>query len=451
MAYYQADQPSSEHLNPVYVWAAAILPSLIIGYSALIDPLLNYGLAQGFEYGGVQVGGESKSTTLTKLVVPLFMGLSLALAALSRPAVPRCLMLVVVPGALFLVLCAASAIWSADPSHTVTYSIYQSVLYFSLLISVCVARNPDRVLSNLIVMFGAVVAVNLGFAFLFHPTEIGHPGIYSHKNTLGSFGGLAALFGIYGFFARKNILRLISFFTMLGAAALVLASGSKTALGLLLLAPVLATAIYVFAKFTRSGPVVACLLIAGIAVFGFMTVGQVIDFTYEDLLYLIFGDPTFTGRTGIWQFVASHIEEAPVFGHGYRVFWSLGAASPKHASEIEFIRTIGSAHSGYYDIALDLGFVGLIILVGIILTTITVVFDFRMRPGWQSLLFLSVIFYCLGRNFMESVLFWSTQFDNLCFMLVGFLACFPVRQPVDSLHYRRNELAYDRTETTFDR
>ncbi len=404
---------------------AAVMPALIISYSALIDPLINFNLAAGFQYGGIEVGYEQKSKVLTKIAMPLFLGLAIVTALFARPVVPRQLRGVVLPGGLFLAFACVSALWARAPVTTLTLAAYQAILYGSLLIFVAVANDPRRVVRYILITFALVVAANLAALLLHPPAPNGHQGIYSFKNTLGAAGGCALMFGLFNVFDEQLRWRAISWFTVLGAIVLTVASDSKTAVGLALIAPAGAATIWVMARALGVGPTFAAALIAALCLTGTITICLMLGIGFDDLLLATYGDATFTGRTEIWSFVYGHIENAPLIGNGFRGFWSLGAASPKHGSEIEFIRTIGSAHNGYLDVTLDLGLVGLMLLLAVIFMAFQIVTNAGGRPTHRSLLYLSVFLFAVGRNMMESVILWSSFFDNLSFLLVSFLACFP--------------------------
>ncbi len=406
---------------------AAVLPSLVIGYSALIDPLVNFDLAQGFEYAGVEIGHESKSRLLTKIVMPAFLALAFLTAIFSKPAVPHALRGVMVPGLLLVALACVSALWAKAPSNTLTLAIYQAVLYGSLLIFVAVANDPVRIVRYVLIMFALVVAVNLALILLRPPTPSGHAGIYAHKNTLGAAGGCALLFGLFSLYHGRLLWRAMAWFVVVGAIIMTFASDSKTALALGFGAPVIAALIFLVSQFLALRPLITTALLLAICLSGCLLFSLMMGIDMDDILLATYGDTTFTGRTEIWAFMWGHIENAPWLGHGFRGFWSLGSASPKHGSEIEFIRTIGSGHNGYLDIILDLGLVGFGLLMAAMFAMVSVAVKFELRPISKSLLYLSVLIFVLGRNMMESVILWSTFFDNLSFLLVGFLACFPER------------------------
>jgi len=86
---------------------------------------------------------------------------------------------------------------------------------------------------------------------------------------------------------------------------------------------------------------------------------------FSRLIELVGRDSTLTGRTGVWkECLAIHIN--PIFGVGFQSFW-LGDRLEKlwslhwwHANE---------AHNGYLETYLNLGLLGLAILVGLLIAT----------------------------------------------------------------------------------
>ena len=63
-------------------------------------------------------------------------------------------------------------------------------------------------------------------------------------------------------------------------------------------------------------------------------------------------DATLTGRTVVWQALLPIAMRHPVLGDGYGGFWT---------PEKNHLFQISEAHSGYLEILLDLGFLGLLI------------------------------------------------------------------------------------------
>lgn len=413
-------------VSPALRAAAAVLPAIIISYSALVDPLVNLDLARGQFFGGVAVESETK-TRLARLVMPLVLLAAVGLALAARPSVPARLVRVAWPAAALLVMALLSAAWARAPSQTFTLAAYQVILFAALLICVAVARDPVRILRWVMAVFALVVAVNLVFVVTRPPTAIGHAGIYGFKNTLGGVGGCAFLFALFHVTDRSPLWRWLAWATVVGALAVTLASDSKTALALMIVAPLMAVGFFVCSKGLNLGPLTATLLLGALATSAVVTLATMAGLSADDILIATYGDTTFTGRTLIWGFALDYVDDALWIGNGYRSFWSIGPASPQHGSEIEFIRTIGSGHSGYVDMLLDLGIVGLTLLIVFALSAFLTASRLDLRPPRRSLLYVSVIVYVLGRNAMESVILWSSFFDNLSFLLVAFLAAY--REP----------------------
>ncbi len=81
---------------------------------------------------------------------------------------------------------------------------------------------------------------------------------------------------------------------------------------------------------------------------------------------------TLTGRVPLWVECWSFVEQRPWAGYGFNSFWT-------EARTIEFVDSQGwisfSGHSIYLDTALNLGFVGLLLLLGLLLTA--------LRMSWR--------------------------------------------------------------------
>jgi O-antigen ligase len=75
------------------------------------------------------------------------------------------------------------------------------------------------------------------------------------------------------------------------------------------------------------------------------------------LLSLIGRDPTFTGRTDIWDALLQAISHKPLLGYGYLAFWGLDS-EPRYwlAQAVDW--DAPSGHNGWLDLAISLGIVG---------------------------------------------------------------------------------------------
>ena len=140
--YYQTALPQQSSLSLLCKTLAALVPAFVIGYSALIDPLINFNLSTGSIHGGVQVGGDRKSKVATQIAVPLFLTISMILMVVVRPKLPRNLVIMTVTGGSLVAFACLSMIWAKSPINTLTLAVYQAILYGALLAGCCGFRRP---------------------------------------------------------------------------------------------------------------------------------------------------------------------------------------------------------------------------------------------------------------------------------------------------------------------
>ncbi len=402
---------------------ASFMPVLIIGYSALIDPLFNFDPTPRVFFGGIQIGATDKSTIATKVVIPVLFLTTLLLAMIAPLKYPRSLNPILLSITAYFGLAMVSGFWSRDPSNTVTLALYQIILCGSLFLAIGVSNDPAKIMGNLLWLFLFVVLVNLAFTAVQPPGPIGHQGIYSYKNTLGSAAGCALIIAAFQIVSVAGFMRAVALTTFTGAVFLLILSDSKTGIVMAAVAPIIAICWLTISRAFKVGLFVSAFVISIAVLAAYIIFSNIFFFEFSDLSILLFGDDTFTGRTHVWDFAISHVKESPLYGQGYRGFWGIGAESPSNRSEIEFIRIAGSSHNGYLDALLDLGVVGLSIKVIFVLSVFAVCSRMPRERQFDSRILLSIAIFVAGRNMMESVIFWSTIFDNLLIVSVGFLAC----------------------------
>jgi O-antigen ligase len=115
-------------------------------------------------------------------------------------------------------------------------------------------------------------------------------------------------------------------------------------------------------------------------------------------------DTTFTGRSEIWAIIVERFHLNPLLGVGYAAYW-IGpvAQSPSY----EFIWRMGSfypgsAHNGYLDVANDLGWTGLVCLLGYIAVHLRQSLRALVVDRSQGALFLALFIQQAMVNLSES-------------------------------------------------
>jgi len=123
-------------------------------------------------------------------------------------------------------------------------------------------------------------------------------------------------------------------------------------------------------------------------------------------------DPTLTNRTELWNIVLSEARN-PLFGAGYESFW-LGTRLREVWREFSF--GINQAHNGYLEVYLNLGIVGVILLIGFLIGSYWNICK-KTRPlSLTSLglaLWMIMLFYNVTEAAFKSHLMW------LIFLLVA--------------------------------
>jgi O-antigen ligase len=106
------------------------------------------------------------------------------------------------------------------------------------------------------------------------------------------------------------------------------------------------------------------LLMAGLAT---VFVGGAVAALWVDILKFFGRDATLTGRTVLWQAVLEQCKNHPWTGYGLGAFWGTGNAFPIYATT-SWVPT--SAHNGFLECLLELGALGLALLLFLMLLSL---------------------------------------------------------------------------------
>ena len=241
--------------------------------------------------------------------------------------------------------------------------------------------------------------------------KIGYTGYFLSKNYLGEFATLALLLSFHETL-YPGIRRILGIIAIVMALYLVIASNSKTALGLGIICPLVAGGTLIAAKQMRLSPAIILLSIP----LCYIVLSSVSNFNVNRLSYMLYGDSTLTGRTIIWDFVSAEIARRPLFGWGYQSFWLVGPDGPSVIDAPGWVKNMPEGHNGYYDATLEMGYVGYYMLLAFIIATLHAVERVLRRDPIRAWLLLSLGLYIICHNFFESL--WMRGFE---FMWVVFL------------------------------
>jgi len=284
---------------------------------------------------------------------------------------------------IFLVFyICASILWTADYSNT------PRVMAFFVNISVVifiVSRFELIDFLKFLRIFFAFILTSCYIAVFIFP----HIGIDSGLH-FGSWNGV---------FSQKNRTGIILVYSLITSITLLISSKNMKKMDIIM---IIATLFFVLNTTSSTAILIStlCIFISliyviflkydkKIRIISFLFAAVIILASYYSLDYLINlisnttgKDMTLTGRTFIWDYLIDQNEGITLFlGHGYGYYWSeFNTSLYKFYSAIGFITT--TAHNGYIDILLDLGYVGLLLFL--------TMYVFSMGKYLISYLFLDV-------------------------------------------------------------
>ena len=105
----------------------------------------------------------------------------------------------------------------------------------------------------------------------------------------------------------------------------------------------------------------AAVLVGPLAVMLLLSVGTVYLPIAKTIAAQIMPDPSFTGRTQIWEFSRDAIARKPITGAGYGAFWGTETTFYGMPDVATWVNTVGDAHDGYMNTAVEIGIPGLIL------------------------------------------------------------------------------------------
>jgi exopolysaccharide production protein ExoQ len=241
--------------------------------------------------------------------------------------------------------------------------------------------------------------------------DIGYQGYFSQKTSLGELAAVALLLSIHELLHRGHR-RVLGIIGAAMAAVLLYYSNSKTALGFAFLAPMLAAVTLTISRAYRVSPAIILILF----LVGCVALSKLTGFGTERIAYMLTGDSSFTGRTTIWAFAETEFAQRPFLGWGYQSFWLVGPDAPSITEAPGWVKLMPNAHSGYYDAVLELGYVGLTLLVVFLSTTVHVIGRVAERDSRRAWILLSISIYIITHNFLETT--WMRSFELLWVVFV---------------------------------
>lgn len=250
-----------------------------------------------------------------------------------------------------------STFWSIDSGATLRRSVW---LGLSMAFGLYLAWRYDWARLVEVIGAGFLVLIAGSFATAILAPGVGTmpvehvgawSGLWTHKNTLGGIMALGVALCVAAACVAPQR-RMLWLGGASAAFALVLLSTSKTAL----LASFLGLGVLAAAHLVRRGPIAATVAVTGILA-GVIVIASAVLLAPDLIVSAIGRDLTLTGRTEIWSATASAVAAQPWLGYGYYAFW-LPDAGPAFWVRQAVNWQVTSAHSGWLELALGMGRVG---------------------------------------------------------------------------------------------
>lgn len=394
-----------------------LLPALALAFPLLVWPLVEQPPSGDLE-NFTKVAPTSEPSQLNRFYfLPLFaLTLSLALAAprqhLRRLGHPAILLL-----GLFLAWAALSSSWSLDGGVALRRLALQITVLTPMLLPVLLAERPEAVLDHVFWLIAAVVGINLAAVVIGASGSLGHQGLYPQKNILGAVMAGAVLVASALLIGGRGLKRAIAAIVIVAALAVLVASRSKTSLGLVILAPAIAMALSCAWRVMRVSPALLVPLAFGLGCGVYVAGVEAHWWTFEGLATALFGDPTLTRRTDIWAFAVDMIAQRPLLGWGYETFWGLSYEAPSYRQAPGFVADMPHAHNGYLDILIHVGAVGFALLLLLILAVLHLAGRLGDRAAGPGFLCLSIAVFSILYNLLESTWFHGFSMVWMSFVL----------------------------------
>ena len=253
--------------------------------------------------------------------------------------------------------------------------------------------------------------VNPSFGVMYDIHVGAWKGLYYEKNQMGGHMARAAFLCGFLFLMDRKARRLWGFGIAI-CSLMVLLSTSKTSLLALMLGFGILFIAAWMKRGVRTGLTTAWL---GVIVAGVFT--GVMVFAPEIIFTALGRDPSLTGRTDIWGALIDKIDERPMLGYGYGVFWapdSLPAYWVREAVEWD----APTAHNGWLEVALATGLIGLSLLFLDFLMTIARAARSSIDT-WTGVLALGVCAQFLLFSLSESISLQQNSITWLTYVAVA--------------------------------
>ncbi|MBX7248050.1 MAG: O-antigen ligase family protein [Caulobacteraceae bacterium] len=327
-------------------------------------------------------------------------------------------------------LAFVSSRWSLEPDTTVRRSIALGMSMLFALYLAAAWRGP-QLLRMLCIAFLFMSICSLVLVFAWPEMGVSQAvnagtwrGVWTEKNQTGMMMFTAILAGLALLISGARA-RWLAIATIVFAAIVLLGSQSKTSLLCTFIGAGVILGCHLLRK---AGPAMGVVMVwLGVVVV--VGVGAFFLLNPETFFQLLGKDASFTGRTDIWASLLHRAAERPWQGYGYAAFWGK-ESMPANWVRLETEWAVPSAHQGWLEVLIQLGYVGLGMVAATVLTALLLGIvrlpSQGVYEGYFGLAFLAAF---IMLTLSESVMMLHHNFSWALFMAIFASRFAPVGAP----------------------
>jgi exopolysaccharide production protein ExoQ len=291
----------------------------------------------------------------------------------------------------YLVFAAASVTWAYSPDLAFSRLVVQVLVVIIVAAPYALPITTKYSIPGVHLCCAVALAVSAVYVLTTPPSPIGHPGYFTHKQELGLLSAVGIILSSHELL-HSGWRRLVGLIAIGLGFWLEFASESKSALAFALFSLLSSWLILLSCKKTRLTPAYIVAAVVAASMF--------VSNPIERLGYSLYGDPTLTGRLGIWTFANYQISRKPWFGWGFHSYYFVPNSPQNEAPG--YIRDMPSSHSGYLELKLETGHIGYWIFLVFIYSSLHLLERVRRRAPIRAWCYLSIELFAILIDLTDS-------------------------------------------------
>jgi exopolysaccharide production protein ExoQ len=342
---------------------------------------------------------------------------------------------------VFLVLVPVSVLWSISSDDTMARFI-TILSVVCVWCAICVASwEPLRFQGVLRPVITFLILGSILFAMVSPELAIetgegtlkdAWRGLTSQKNVFGQLASFGFIFWLHGLLTKQVKSWKAMLFGGCAVAGVLFSRSSTSLLASTFVAVFLLMLMRTPPSWRRTMPYLIAAFASVVVTYALAILKLVpgLEILLRPITAFTGKDMTFSNRSVIWDIIKEHIQFSPYLGSGYGAYW-IGPipTSPSYTflQRMYFYPT--EAHNGYLEIVNDLGFIGLILLLGYLALYLRQSLRLLRFDRNQAALYLAIFFQQAIINLSESC--WLIVNAGLSFTVMTFATIALARSTID--------------------